>query len=115
MYCAVNAVHTDDDPDRGKSVDIDIIDADGMLPDESAYRTSLSPDIPVAAYSPLFGSMMIGSAFNVAAGALMLKQQTHYATPVQDNPHGLRLLTESGSGRIDSIRCTGTTVTRKDR
>lgn len=106
-YCAVNAVHTNDDPDRDRSVDIDIIDADGMLPDESAYRSALSTGTPAAAYSPLFGSMMIGSAFNVAAGALMLKQQRRYATPVQDNPHGIRLLTESGNCGIGSIRCTG--------
>ncbi len=107
MYCSVNAVHTNDDPGQGKSVDINIIDADGMLTDESAYLASLSNDIPTAAYSPLFGSMMIGSAFNAAAGALMLKQQTRYATPVQDNPRGIRMLTESGSGPLETIRCTG--------
>jgi len=107
VYCAVNAVHIGGDPARGESVDINIIDADGMLPDESAYRSSLSADIPTAAYSPLFGSMMIGSAFNAAAGALMLKRQTRYATPVQDNPLGIRLLTEAGRGSIESIRCTG--------
>jgi len=107
VYCDVNAVYVGDDPDRGKVVDINIIDADGMLPDESAYRSSLSADIPTAAYSPLFGSMMIGSAFNAAAGALMLKQQTCYAAPVLDNPHGINLLTESGKGGIESIRCVG--------
>ena len=106
-YCSVNAVHTNDDPGPGKPVDINIIDADGMLPDESAYLAALSSDIPTAAYSPLFGSMMIGSAFNAAAGALMLKQQTRYATPVQDNPHGIRLLTESGKGPVEAIRCVG--------
>ena len=106
-YCSVNAVHTNDDPGQGMSVDINIIDADGMLPDESAYIASLSNDIPTAAYSPVFGSMMIGSAFNAAAGALMLKQQTRYATPVQDNPRGIRMLTESGSGPLETIRCTG--------
>jgi 3-oxoacyl-[acyl-carrier-protein] synthase II len=107
VYCAVNAVHTSDDPDREKPVDINIIDADGMLPDESAYRSLLSTDIPTAAYSPLFGSMMIGSAFNMAAGALMLQQQMRYAAPVQDNPQGIRLLAESGSGPVASIRCMG--------
>jgi 3-oxoacyl-[acyl-carrier-protein] synthase II len=107
QYCAVNAVHTSADPDQGKPVDIDIIDADGMLPDESAYRAVLSPDIPAAAYSPLFGSMMIGSAFNVAAGALMLKQQMHYAVPVQDNPHHIRMIERSESVRVESVRCTG--------
>ena len=66
MYCSVSAVHAHDDPGEGKSVDINIIDADGMLPDESAYIASLSNVIPTAAYSPVFGSMMIGSAFNAA-------------------------------------------------
>jgi 3-oxoacyl-[acyl-carrier-protein] synthase II len=107
QYCAVDAVHTNSIEQQNTPVDITIIDADGMLPDESAYLPSLSQDIPTAAYSPLFGSMMIGSAFNVAAGALMLKQQTRYATPVQDNPKNIRLLSESGSGRIESIRCLG--------
>ncbi len=107
VYCDMNAVHTGDDPDRAKVVDINIIDADGMLPDESAYQSALSADVPTAAYSPLFGSMMIGSAFNLASGALMLKQQMRYATPVQDNPHGIRLLTETGSGSVASIRCIG--------
>jgi 3-oxoacyl-[acyl-carrier-protein] synthase II len=106
-YCAVEAVHINGDPDQEKPVDINIIDADGMLPDESAYRTSLAPDIPVAAYAPLSGSMMTGCAFNLAAAALMLKEQTHYATPVQDNPHGLRLLTETRHARVGSIRCIG--------
>jgi 3-oxoacyl-[acyl-carrier-protein] synthase II len=107
VYCAVNAVHIGGDPARGESVDINIIDADGMLPDESAYRSSLSADIPTAAYSPLFGSMMIGSAFNAAAGALMLKQQKRYAAPVLDNPYGIRLITESGRSHVESIRCIG--------
>ncbi|HEX9021638.1 MAG TPA: beta-ketoacyl synthase N-terminal-like domain-containing protein [Nitrospirota bacterium] len=106
-YCRVDAVHTYDDPLHGKPVDINIIDADGMLPDESAYLPSLSPDIPSAAYSPLFGSMMIGSAFNAAAGALMIKRQTRYASPVQDNPHGICILTETGEARIEAIRCMG--------
>ena len=78
-----------------------------MLPDESAYLNLCSPDIPNAAYSPLFGTMMIGRAFNIAAAALMLKKQTHYATPVQDNPHGLRLLTETRHACIESIRSIG--------
>lgn len=106
-YCTVDAIHTNDDPDHDQSVDINIIDANGILPDESAYLPSLSKEIPTAAYSPLFGSMMIGSAFNMAVGALMLKQQRRYATPVQDNPHTIRLLTETGDGALAKIRCTG--------
>ena len=87
--------------------DLDIIDADGMLPDESAYLSSLSAATPVTSYTPLFGSMMVGGAFNLAAAVLMLKNQTMYAAPVPDNPHGLRLVTETRNARLDTIRCIG--------
>jgi 3-oxoacyl-[acyl-carrier-protein] synthase II len=107
IYCSINAVHTSNDLDIGKSVDINIIDADGMLLDESAYRLFLSNDALVSAYAPIFGSMMIGSAFNIATGALMLKNQVRYAAPIQDNPQGIRVLTESGSASLTSIRCIG--------
>jgi 3-oxoacyl-[acyl-carrier-protein] synthase II len=106
-YCKVDAVYTGFDPDSGKPVDLNLIDADGMLPDETAYISSLSGEIPTSSYTPLCGSMMIGGAFNVAAAALMIKNQTRYATPVQDNPFSVRLLTESGDARIQSVRCIG--------
>jgi 3-oxoacyl-[acyl-carrier-protein] synthase II len=86
---------------------MNIIDADGMLMDESAYLSFLSPDVLTTAYSPLFGSMMIGGAFNLAAAALMLKQQMRYVAPVRDNPHGLLLLEESGPAQIGMIRSIG--------
>ena len=106
-YCSVDAVYTGYDPDCGKPVDINIIDADGMLQDESGYLSSLTTDIQTAAYSPLFGSMMIGGAFNLAAAALMLKQQIQYASPVLDNPHGLLLLDKTGPAQIGLIRSIG--------
>jgi 3-oxoacyl-[acyl-carrier-protein] synthase II len=87
------------------TVDLDIIDADGMLADETVYERSLSKDVPVAAYSPIFGTIMTGSAFNCAAGALMLKKQTSYANPVKDNPHGLNILSDTKSYGIELIRC----------
>lgn len=106
-YGVVKSVHINDDPDAGKSVDIDIIDADGMMPDESAYLRAFPEDAMITAYSPIVGSMMISSAFSMAAGALMLKRQTGYAAPVRDNPHGMRLLAGTGSRRMHSIRCSG--------
>jgi 3-oxoacyl-[acyl-carrier-protein] synthase II len=106
-YCTVHRIRINDGDLPGNAVDLNIIDADGLFADESAYQQALSAGVPTAAYSPLFGSMMIGSAFNVAAGAVMLRRQTVYATPVQDNPHGIRLATASGSSRISSIRCIG--------
>ena len=106
-YCSAQVSAIGEDAGQLPSADIAIIDADGMLADESAYLASLPSEVPVAAYSPLFGSMMSGSAFNIAAGALMLKRRTHFAAPVQDNPHGLRLLTDAVSPRLGSIRCIG--------
>ncbi len=86
-------------------VDLNIIDTDGMLADESVYARSLSGDIPTAAYSPLFGSMMTGSAFNFAAAVLMLKDRMVYANPVKDNPHGINLITDTKPSDIELIRC----------
>ncbi len=106
-YCSIDSVSTSGDPDSGKLVDINLIDADGLLPDESAYLSALTPDTLTTAYAPIFGSMMIGGAFNLAAAALMLKQQTHYAAPVQDNPHALLLLSETRPAHIGSIRSIG--------
>jgi 3-oxoacyl-[acyl-carrier-protein] synthase II len=103
-YCAIKSVYTFDDPEQMQSVDINIIDADGMLPDESAYLASLDPGTLVTAYSPLFGSMMIGGAFNLAVAALMLKKQILYAAPVLDNPHNLKLVHETHQTQITAIR-----------
>ena len=49
--------------------------------------------------------MMIGSAFNCAAGALMMKKQKYYANPVMDNPHGINLVNDTGALDIELIRC----------
>lgn len=107
LYCGIDAVHTGRMPDRESPFDLTIIDADGMLPDETAYRGCLSPRVPAAGYAPLFGSMMIGSAFNTAAGALMLKKQVLYATPVADSPSGIRVLAEAGPASLAAIQCVG--------
>lgn len=85
--------------------DLNIIDTDGMLSDESVYGSTVSPNIPTAAYSPLFGSMMIGSAFNCVAGALMMKKQKYYTNPVLDNPRGIHLVNNAGCADIELIRC----------
>jgi 3-oxoacyl-[acyl-carrier-protein] synthase II len=110
--CKVDDVvfHAPDEAPAG--CDINIIDSDGLVEDESPYLGLLSAGTPVAAFSPHFGSMMSGSAFNLAAGALMLSEGRCFSNPVTDNPHGLRLLDEgdaAGMGRISISRldCSG--------
>jgi 3-oxoacyl-[acyl-carrier-protein] synthase II len=103
-YCTIEKVSIYDDHEEKKAVDLTIIDADGMLPDESAYLGSLAPGALVTSYSPLFGSMMIGGAFNLAAAALMMKKQMLYSAPVLDNPHNLKLVNETRQTQITAIR-----------
>ncbi len=103
-YCRI------ENPSRGRDsynakADLNIICADGLLSDESVYLPAISTDIPTAAYSPLFGSMMINSAFNYAAGALMLKNQMCYASPVKDNPRGIYIIDETRRSDIELIQC----------
>jgi 3-oxoacyl-[acyl-carrier-protein] synthase II len=85
--------------------DVCLVDADGLLPDESSYRQALPAGTPVASYTPVFGSVMSGSAFHAAAGALMLRDQVRYACPVADNPRGIALCTETGPAPTGSVAC----------
>jgi len=103
-YCEIGAVSFDDDGGE-HDVDLCILDADGMSEDESCYAEIAEWDVMMAAYSPLFGSMMTGSAFHCASAALMLMKQTRYACPVQDNPHGVRLCTATEQKRLERIQC----------
>jgi len=85
--------------------DLDVIDTDGLLADESHYLQTLSGEVPVASYTPLFGSIMSGSAFTCAAGVRMLEKQMIYASPVKENPHGLNIAAETRPGVIELLRC----------
>lgn len=105
-YCSITDINFSGNPKQSELSNIDIIDSDGMA-DGKAYLKSLSPSVPVAAYSPLFGSIMTGNAFNLTAGALMIKKQMQYANPVSDNPDSLNLLNVCGPAKIDLIRSIG--------
>lgn len=86
-------------------LDITIIDSDGMTGDETGYRETANSGSSMAGYSPLFGSMLIGSAFNFAAASLMLKKQIAYECPVSDNPSGIKLCSAKSGAGIDRINC----------
>lgn len=86
-------------------IDLQIIDSNGMIPDESVYLHNIRESCPVAAYAPLFGSIMTGSAFNCAVAALMIKEQRLYASPATDNPHNLSILQETTPATLKSVSC----------
>jgi len=87
------------------SPDITIIDTDGMTGDETGYRETANSGSTIAGYSPLFGSMLIGSAFNFAAASLLLKNQIAYKNPIPDNPSGIKLCSSTSEAGITSINC----------
>jgi len=59
-----------------------ILEADGTLADESGYAVPATSGARLAAYAPLFGSMPGGTPLQMAAAALMLKDQICFATPL---------------------------------
>jgi 3-oxoacyl-[acyl-carrier-protein] synthase II len=103
-YCEIGNISFNDEAAE-EGPDLYLLDADGMSGDERDYRKTSTQDVMVAGYSPLFGSMMTGSAFHCAAGALILRKQTRYACPVQDNPHGIELCTTTEEKKTEGIQC----------
>ncbi len=105
VYARISGVNFGDDQHRSDRPDLQIFDADGLIPDESLYRKAIAPGARIAAYSPLYGSMMIGTGFSVAAAAIMLRDQLRFASPVQETLPGLPVLSETAESSIDFIEC----------
>jgi 3-oxoacyl-[acyl-carrier-protein] synthase II len=110
-YCGIRGVSFDHESAEW-SPDLYVLDADGMSEDETCYQQIASRDVAIAGYSPLFGSMMTGSAFHCASAALMLMNQTRYGCPVQDNPHRMSLCTSTEQCDLEEIRCVKYSCTR---
>jgi 3-oxoacyl-[acyl-carrier-protein] synthase II len=90
----------------GGRPDITVIDADGMSGDETGYRKTAGGSM-LAGYSPVFGSMPTISAFNLAVASLMMKKKFVYASPVSDNPYGVKISSRGFSKGMDEIECVG--------
>lgn len=102
-YCEVEDVRFGGKGEALSSADLTILDADGMLQDEPP--SGVSSAAPVAAYAPIWGSMMTGSAFSCAAGALMLRDQTLFASPVPEGAAGLNVPKENRDYPVELIQC----------
>jgi len=103
-YCELRGVFLDDESAEGDP-DLRILDADGMSEDETCYQEIASQDVPIGGYLPLAGSMLTGSAFHCAVAAVMLRNQTLYACPVQDNPHAVRACNSTEQKNLERIQC----------
>jgi len=104
-YCEIYGVSGFDNHIEEDEPDMYILDADGMAGGETKYRNEAASDVKIAGYAPLFGSMMTGSGFHCAVGALELKNQIQYACPVQDNPYGANVCMVTKETKIDEISC----------
>lgn len=112
-YARIKAVRTARWTAPELAPDLHILEADGTLPDESNYALAATSGTQLAAYSPLFGSMTGGTPFQLAVAALMLKEQTRFASPVTDSAVNLPVCIETAAGALESIHltrlnCTGT-------
>lgn len=103
-YSSIREVRFETGKASREKADLDVLDLDGLSDGLLRYPSSGSP---ATAYAPLYGSMMIGSGFGIAAGSLMLRDQAQYAAPVQDNPLGVPIVSATGPSTIGTVRCVG--------
>ena len=90
---------------EGEGADLLVLDAEGLSGSEAEYKTRLSGSPPAANYSPFFGSMMTGAAFQCAAAALAIKNRTLYATPLWETAPALPLCRATEPAEVRRIDC----------
>ena len=100
-YCSITALPQIDREEE----DLIILDSDGICGDERTYAKSAKNKNRITSYAPIFGSLMTLSSLSCATGALILKNQRTYASPVQENPHNLNIVTKNESLAVHKIKC----------
>ncbi len=81
-YCRISEVNIGSVDLSKKNAPL-VLDTDGLIGDENDYLNYINgQNNTVAAYSPLYGSLMTGSAFSTAIGAFSLKNKTLFGSPV---------------------------------
>ena len=94
-------------------VDLSIIGTNAMGGSEEVYKDILNKGIPVAAYSSIYGGFMTGNAFECATAALMLKNQTQYASPNVDRTELWNVADKSKERELNQIQCISHNNTQK--
>lgn len=102
-YSAITSAGTGHDISPSKSTkksSLLLIDDDGMIKERAAYKDLVPEGTEASSYGWLYGSMMTGSAFNMAAAALILKEQLKGS--MKENPgidEGIEILRLDCHGR----------------
>jgi 3-oxoacyl-[acyl-carrier-protein] synthase II len=58
-----------------------LIGADGRQATGVRYRDAVTPETSIGCYTPLYGSMPVGPAFDMAVAALSLRERQRYPAP----------------------------------
>jgi 3-oxoacyl-[acyl-carrier-protein] synthase II len=103
-YCTISDIRFGPDLES-HAADLDIVDADGLIPDQQVYDRSSVGKTPSIAYAPVYGSMMAGSAFSLSAAALMIKGQKRFLDPLADIGTEPAVERKPPDSSIDFIRC----------
>jgi len=100
-YCKINGIKILTDLQEVPS-DIDslFLDCDGEKGKASSYQTLFNKDFHLRTYSPLFGGMPSGQAFDMAAAALSLKKETLFPLPENTVDNEVTLDSSSTIGLI---------------
>ena len=101
-YSSIREVRFETGKGSREKADLDVVDLDGLS--DGLLPVCSSSGSQATAYAPLYGSMMIGSAFSLAASALIIGDQTVYPNPVPDGAIS-RNASQPAVSSIDFIRC----------
>ncbi len=102
-YCSVGDIRFGSEFQNGPPPDLDVLDADGLIADQSVYSRFGSSRTGV--YAPVYGSMMVGSAFSIAAAGLMIKSQACFPDPLNGSLPRRSEGRELADSSIDFVRC----------
>ncbi len=108
-YGAVSSVKIGNIADRGEAFSEDsffILNADGHKECDKSYYAVVPQGSPVSCYTPLYGSMPTGTAFDMAIGALSLQEGKFFQSPEPvGHPENYRVLRGNRLKDKRSISC----------
>lgn len=112
-YCSVGVETGFGIAPSGDDNSLLLLDSDGLIKDESLYLELAAGGAPVASYASYYGSIMSGSAFNAAAGAIVLRDSKVFPCPAlsEGGRQGIKVADENtappSSIEVLRLNCSG--------
>ncbi len=92
-------------PGASPGSDMTILDAFGMSGPESGYLEVARASALVSNYTPVFGSMMTGTAFHCAIAARMIEMGVCYAAPQSGAEHDIAVCETWSEAEMKGVNC----------